>query len=210
MLRLDLDIDLINVYIIIFLLLVATAYALFDVNYFIRIAITIGYGMLFEKKIKITEKSEIHSIAITGDMDLFLTNMSNSRYIREADFGRFHFLERSGLYKAATNAKAHIVQGACNVRFRRPISLFTPFKVTTRVIYWDEKNLYFEQQFITKDGFIRAVAISQNKIVGTDVGELMGKLLEKDASYRLEIPAEIKHWVTSMEESSNRLRNKAD
>jgi hypothetical protein len=39
---------------------VALLYALFDVNYFIRIAFTIGFGRLFQKKIKILEGSTIY------------------------------------------------------------------------------------------------------------------------------------------------------
>lgn len=35
-------------------------YILFDVNYFLRIAFTIGYGRLFQKKKKIFEKTTIY------------------------------------------------------------------------------------------------------------------------------------------------------
>jgi hypothetical protein len=40
---------------------VALLYALFDVNYFIRIAFTIGFGRLFQKKMKVLEGSTIYS-----------------------------------------------------------------------------------------------------------------------------------------------------
>jgi hypothetical protein len=39
---------------------IALLYALFDVNYFIRIAFTIGYARLFQKKIKVLDSSRIY------------------------------------------------------------------------------------------------------------------------------------------------------
>jgi hypothetical protein len=39
---------------------IAFLYALFDVNYFIRIAFTIGYARLFQKKIKALDSSRIY------------------------------------------------------------------------------------------------------------------------------------------------------
>lgn len=41
---------------------VAILYVLFDVNYFLRIAFTIGYGRLFQKKQKIFEKTTIYGL----------------------------------------------------------------------------------------------------------------------------------------------------
>jgi hypothetical protein len=39
---------------------VALLFALFDVNYYIRIAFTIGFGRLFQNKIKILDRSTIY------------------------------------------------------------------------------------------------------------------------------------------------------
>lgn len=42
--------------------IVAILYILFDVNYFLRIAFTILWGRLFQKKIKIFDKTTIYGI----------------------------------------------------------------------------------------------------------------------------------------------------
>jgi hypothetical protein len=39
---------------------IALLYALFDVNYFIRIAFTIGFARLFQKKMKVLDGSRIY------------------------------------------------------------------------------------------------------------------------------------------------------
>uniref|UniRef100_A0ABD2XUK7 Uncharacterized protein n=1 Tax=Trichogramma kaykai TaxID=54128 RepID=A0ABD2XUK7_9HYME len=41
---------------------ICIAYVLFDVNYFLRILFTIGYGRLFQAKKKIFEKTSIYGI----------------------------------------------------------------------------------------------------------------------------------------------------
>lgn len=40
--------------------IIAILYILFDVNYFLRIAFTIGWGRLFQKKKKVFEKTTIY------------------------------------------------------------------------------------------------------------------------------------------------------
>ncbi|XP_017775876.1 PREDICTED: protein THEM6-like [Nicrophorus vespilloides] len=206
MFKLSIDLNLICVSLFVLVCAILLLFVLLDVNYFLRVGFTILKGRYFEKPVKIDGTSEIFDICTTNDLDLFLNYMSNSRYVRAADFGRFHFLDRTGLLKVITKAKAHIMQGACNVRFRRPIPLTSTYKLTTKIVYWDEKSIFFEQQFITSDGFIRAVIISQNKLINLSVPETMAKLMDKDESYRPDIPEEVKLWVSSITASSNRLR----
>jgi hypothetical protein len=49
---------------------VALLYALFDVNYFVRIAFTVGYARLFQKKIRALDSSRIygkqHCVVLKG------------------------------------------------------------------------------------------------------------------------------------------------
>ncbi|KAJ8922817.1 hypothetical protein NQ315_007852 [Exocentrus adspersus] len=193
----------------IFVTVVALLYILFDVNYFLRIAFTIGWGKLFDKRKKIDESTEIYGVCTTQDLDIFLKHMNNARYVRDLDFARFHFYERTGLYDEITKAKGHVLQTASNIRYRRTIPLLNAYKVTTKIVYWEEKTLYIEQQFITlSDGFIRAVVLSKQGTIGLNVPEIMAKLTGKDISYRPTPPEELQDWLSSMEKSSARLRKK--
>ena len=55
-----------------------------------------------------------------------------------------------------------VLQHAAIVRYRRPLNLFTPFRLNTKLVWFDARSLYFEHRFITlHDGFVRAVAIAK-------------------------------------------------
>lgn len=69
----------------------------------------------------------------TQDIDLVLRHMNNARYLRELDFARFHFYDRSGIYEAVMTKATGAVQGASSVRYRRAIPIFMPYKITTKV-----------------------------------------------------------------------------
>ncbi|CAH0560742.1 unnamed protein product [Brassicogethes aeneus] len=184
-------------------------YVLFDVNYFIRIAFTIGYGKLFEKKKRVDDTTVVYGLVTTQDVDIFFKHMNNARYVRDLDFARFHFYERTGIYDEIKKSNGHVLQTASNIRYRRTIPIFQPYKITTKIMYWDEKTLFIEQQFITlSDGFIRAIVHSKQGTIGLNVSEIMAKLTGKDVSYRPTPPAELQDWLTSIEKSSQRLRKK--
>lgn len=62
-----------------------------------------------------------------------MRHMNNARFVRELDFARFDFYVRTGLYAEMQKVDGHALQGACTIRYRRPIGTFTFYKVTTRV-----------------------------------------------------------------------------
>lgn len=66
-------------------------------------------------------------------MDIFWRHMNNARYVRDLDFARFHFYDRSGIYEEIMKRKGHALQGATTVRYRRTIPIFTAYKITTKV-----------------------------------------------------------------------------
>jgi acyl-CoA thioesterase FadM len=59
--------------------------------------------------------------------------MNNARYIRELDFARFHFYDRSGLYHQVLKMKGNALQGASTIRYRRTIPIFSIYKIDTKV-----------------------------------------------------------------------------
>lgn len=184
-------------------------YIFFDVNYFLRIIFTIGWGKIFDKKKKIDEQTEIYGLVTTQDLDIFFKHMNNARYVRELDFARFHFYERTGIYDEIKKVDGHVLQTASNIRYRRTMPLLQAYKVTTKIVSWDEKTLYIEQQFVTlRDNFVRAVVLSKQTTIGLNVPEIMAKLTGKDVSYRPTPPPELEDWLTSMDKSSERLRKK--
>ncbi|XP_013141141.1 PREDICTED: protein THEM6-like [Papilio polytes] len=189
------------------LALVALAYILWDVNYFLRIAFTIVTGRLFQKRCGINDTTTIYGFCTTQDVDIFLKHMNNARYVRELDFARFHFYDRTGIYDNIKAAKGHALQGASSIRYRRTIPIFSFYKVETKLVYWEDKTLFIEQKFITtSDGFVRAIVLSRQNLLEVDAARLFKDIPGADS--KPECPEEIRHWLQSIEISSARLRKK--
>lgn len=138
-------------------------------------------------------------------MDIFIRHMNNARYLRELDFARFHFYGLTGLYEEVCKVKGGAVQGASSVRYRRTIPIFHPYKIQTRLVWWDDKAIYLEQQFVTlADGFVRAVALSKQCITNCNVYDIIKKFPE--GKTRPDMPEELKLWLDAIEVSSQKLR----
>lgn len=212
-----------------FLVVLLILYIIWDVNYFIRCIFTVLAGRLFQSKRKVTDTTTIYGkhtcthmykyfsntisslhfqnigLCTSQDVDIFIRHMNNARYLRELDFARFHFYALTGLYEQVRQRKGGAVQGASSVRYRRTIPIFHPYKIQTKLIWWDEKAIYLEQSFVTlSDGFVRAVALSKQCITNCDVTEIIKAFPE--AVTRPEMPAELKLWLDSIELSSQKLR----
>ncbi|CAG5081228.1 Similar to CG4666: Protein THEM6 (Drosophila melanogaster) [Cotesia congregata] len=149
-------------------------------------------------------------ICTSQDVDIFLKHMNNARYLRELDFARFHYYDRSGIYGEVSRRGGGAVQGASSTRYRRALPIFTPYKVTTQLIYWDEKNFYLEHEFISlSDNFVRAVVLSKQTVTGlkVPVSEVIAKV--EPSAQRPEMSNELKLWLDSMEESSQKLKKRS-
>jgi hypothetical protein len=68
-----------------------------------------------------------------------------------------------------------------------------------QMIYWDKNSLYLEQQFKTRDKFVRAVVLSKFCISGVDLTQV----LDCESP---EATDELTAWMSSMDCSSKRLR----
>ena len=75
----------------------------------------------------------ISGVCITTDVDTLLYHMNNARYLRELDFARVDFYERTGLYRQIRQKGGAVVQGACTIRYRRFVRPFSVFKITSKV-----------------------------------------------------------------------------
>jgi len=167
-----------NIYLLLFVLLVI---AFFDIYWIIRLAVTRLLSKVLPS-ISIEEMGVTYSLCWTTDLDYFF-HMNNGKYFREMDFARFDFYFRTGCSAyIEARPKMFVVQHGASIRYRRSIDAFVPFKVVTRLIFWDERSLYFEQSFVSlHDGFVRAVAICKNTVVGGSVVEMLASVGAKSA-----------------------------
>ncbi|XP_046678738.1 protein THEM6 [Homalodisca vitripennis] len=186
--------------------IVALLYVFFDVNYFLRTIFTVVIGRLFEKRVKITDPTTIYGFCFTQDLDIAGRHMNNARFVRDLDFSRFHFYDRTGLYAEMRRRHTDAVQAATSIRYRRVIPIFTFYKIESQLLYWDEKAFYVEQRFVTPhDGFVRAAVLSKQVMLRARADEMVttlcGGQVEKPA-----LTPDLDLWIKSMEASSERLR----
>ncbi|XP_058804396.1 protein THEM6-like isoform X1 [Phymastichus coffea] len=186
-------------------------YMLFDVNYFLRILFTIMWDRLFHRRRNIFEHTVHYGMCWTSDIDIFMRHMNNARYLRELDFARSSYYDRTGIFQHIKRQGGSVVQGATSIRYRQPITLLMAYKVTTKLIYWDDRSIYIEHEFVSLlDNFVRAIALSKQSVTDSNihVTDIIHKI-EPDAMKPMPTE-ELRLWVDSMEESSMRFRRMRD
>lgn len=143
----------------------------FDIWYHIR-AFWLLWRPTDAPRASILSESVLNNMCWFSDLD-FNGHMNNARYLREADFGRFDVLMSTGLWpsflrrqqalrdclhsqKTKHNLSAYtppeewgMVVGTSWTRFRRSLLLFQKYQIRTKVVGWNDRNLFFEQ-YITK------------------------------------------------------------
>ncbi|CRK90770.1 CLUMA_CG004462, isoform A [Clunio marinus] len=193
----------------------------FEVHYFLRMTLCVILARFTKKKAHILDQTSFGGICLSNDIDTLITHMNNSRYLRELDFARVDFYERTGLYKTVRNLKGGIVQGAATIRYRRFIKPFSVFDITTKIIYWDPQSIYMESRFVGKDGFIHAIAICKQRLIDCSADDVMDLLLKETPTVessteklengdlvrlKPEMPLEVQKWNECNEISSANLR----
>ncbi|XP_058804408.1 protein THEM6 [Phymastichus coffea] len=196
-------------------------HTLFEVHYFIRMFATVFFARFCRKRVHILEETSIYALCTTTDIDWLLNHMNNARYLRELDFARADFYERTNLYREICSHGSGVVQGAATIRYRRFLRPLTIFKITSKIIYWDDKTIFMEHRFVTpSDGFIRAIAICRQRLLDCNAETVMGALIDRGVKHngnleagvtqvphvRPEMPPEVARWLESNDISSVNLR----
>lgn len=202
------------------LIAVVTLYGLIELHYFLRMFLTVFLARFCKKRVSILDETVIYGICTTTDIDTLLYHMNNARYLRELDFAKVDFYERTNLYREVCVQGTGLVQGATTIRYRRFIKPLTIFRITSKIIYWDENSFFMEHRFITNDGFIRAIAICRQRLLNCTADSVFGALLNRGvkqtgnieagviqaATMRPPMPLEVRRWMESNEISSAILR----
>lgn len=81
-----------------------------------------------------------------NDLDVNL-HLTNSRYLRAMDLGRWDLGWRSGLLREGAKRRWFPLVGSATLRFRKGIRPFQRFELRSQVVAWDEKWIWFEQGF---------------------------------------------------------------
>lgn len=89
---------------------------------------------------------ETHFRVMPWDLDVLL-HMNNGCYLSTLDSGRMALYVRSGVWSRMRARKWHPVVSSQSIRYVRPLTLGTRYRVVTRLLGFDERDGYFEQTF---------------------------------------------------------------
>lgn len=118
------------------------------------------------------------------------------------------FASRSGIKTLFDRAGEVVsIQHTSTVRYRRPIEFLMTFVIKTRMVYFDERSIYFEHKFVSlHDGFIRAIVLSKN----TSKMNVPDVMKELGLSSPLDCPEELELFIRGHEISSEKLLKEAN
>lgn len=185
---------------------------LVDYGYYVRVFLIFLVSPILARVYRIRTENDLYKpmtlrgIVLPIDLDLHL-HMNNARYARECDFGRMEWWFASGLARSSRKLKTGLVVAAINMRFRRSLTLFQRFNVQTRLLCWDEREMYLEQRIVKPaDGFVAAVAYVKMSTVGkASVDELFIDMFGRAYQSRPP-PPEVVPWMESIDLSKKALR----
>ncbi len=143
-------------------------------------------------------------IVLPSDLDIFV-HMNNSKYFKEFDLARIQMAAEIGFLEVLKKHGGIFVVGAGNIRYKKPMKLFQTYKIRTRIVSWDERAFYVEQEIVAGS---KVTAAMETKIamkgITTDIfiQEFCGDLLPSpDAT------DEIESWKETLDVSSGKLSN---
>lgn len=79
-------------------------------------------------------------------------HMNNGRYLTIMDLGRFDLILRTGLLHLMIKQKSVPILASATIRYRLPLDPWQKFHLDTRVVCWNDKWMFIEQQFIYVTG----------------------------------------------------------
>ena len=90
-------------------------------------------------------------IVLPSDLDVFV-HMNNSKYFKEFDLARIEMAAELGFLDVLKKHGGLFVVGAGNIRYKKSMKLFQTYKIRTRIVCWDERAFYVEQEMVTTGG----------------------------------------------------------
>lgn len=198
----------------------------FDVLWFLRFLITVKV-LRYPKKSSLTDKITLYGIKICSkhvwtvfhffssgislpkDVDWKLQHLT-SGYLRELDFAKFHYYKSIGLYEHILQVKragGSSFQGASFIKVFHQMKVFTPFKIESQILGWDDNSIYLRQTISTFSDKSCCCVFSKQRFTKVNANDLIG-ILSNDIKPPNGI-AELKFWMKSMKLSSEKLRRKS-
>lgn len=123
---------------------------------------------LFRFRLKmadIHEETEIQMRVWPTDLDL-LWHVNNGVYLSLMDFGRWDMVFRNGIFDLCKRNNWYPVVSSEAIKFKKSLQLFDKFTLKTKVVGYDDKNIFILQRFYRKNqwvatGIVKAVFLKK-------------------------------------------------
>ena len=153
----------------------------------------------FSQKRELLATHELRLIA-WPIVDVDITRMMAHAYTRAMALGRYQSVFASKFRHAALRNAWFPMTIAESTSLLKPIKAFERFTLTSRIVCWNERRFYLEQQFLVR-GELRARSMVEGLVFGPkgklSPGELFARAGITDASPPM--PEEVELWVKSRE-----------
>ncbi len=87
---------------------------------------------------------------LPNDLDVQM-HMNNGRFLSIMDLGRIDLMVRTGFWSVARKNGWFPVVGSVKIDYRRMLTVFARYEMTSRIVGWDDRWLFLEQQFLVGD-----------------------------------------------------------
>jgi acyl-CoA thioesterase FadM len=144
-------------------------------NLFLRLIYTLVAARL-RAPLAVLDTGRVPMRVWPGDLDVLL-HMNNGRYLTIMDLGRVDFMIRSGLLGKLRQRGWYPVVAALSITYRRPMTLWQRFEMTTRIAGWDDRWVYLQQEFHS-GGKLVAAAMVKGAFRGPDGAVPIAALIE--------------------------------
>ena len=147
------------------------------------------------------DSADIMARVMPWDLDLNL-HMNNGRYFSIADIGRFDCWMRSGVWNKALTRGWRPVAGDANARFSGSLLLFQKYRLSTRVLGWNQKWFFTEHRFLRGERVMCTVLV-RYLFIGKEGPQPTSAILDL-MGWTMPSPA-LPDWVTTWERAQNAL-----
>ena len=152
-----------------------------------------------KRKLKITDESILEFKAGIFDIDPYC-EINNGRYHILGDIGRFDHGFRTGFFKKAIKYNLSFMVAGSIAKYRFRIKYGEKFQMSTKIIYTDQKWVYYLTNFFQGDQLKSSVLTRTGTIKG---GRLLGPA-EASKFFGHQVPEyELPDWVALWIESDN-------
>lgn len=130
------------------------------------------------------------------DLDV-LRHMNNGIYLSLQDLARMDYMIRAKAAKTISEKGWYPVVASETIRFRRSLEFLQKFEIRTRLISWDDKYLYLEHKFTSKNQVI-AVGMIRARFLKKSGGTVSPQELLQALQLPLEappFPTHLHDWI---------------